>query len=474
MDVIFDQHFLSNISGSELPFAQAQFEIDIGKVGGPSRSCHGSTGDLTNLSEHDMSHWGEEEPHDTHCPIVPHVSDPAMDKEQPSDSPNPSLGLELVDGIRRSARVRRLENALACADDFAVMTADQIEQTFEELEEIFSTLETAAKDLDLPLDPYLPEPRSLADIRRLPLDLQQDWLAASKKELKFVIENETLDGGEEPVRPGDEVIPCMLIYKAKVTSRGFLDKLKARCVARGDLQVKSNDPEHLWSPCVFARTFKVFVAEAVMKNKPIKQLDFIGAFCQAYLKSRLFLQLPKEYMFLLPEYAKYFEGPRLLKKSLYGMDLAAKVWNQDLTEWLLTNSIVSFKQSQVDPSLYVHRNGAEYIFMVIYVDDSLYFGSSPELEKKFTDAMSERFKLELQGWSHWFLGTRLYREADGSYILDQENYVRHILNRYCGKNSPWGLPPFQSTPAPIDYVYSTANRPTSDDEKKLISSTYPD
>ena len=66
---------------------------------------------------------------------------------------------------------------------------------------------------------------------------------------------------------------------------------------------------------------------------------------------------------------------------------------------LVTNSIVPFKQSQVDPSLYVHRDGDEYIFMVIYVDDSLYFGSSPELEKKFTDAMSERFKLELQGWS---------------------------------------------------------------------------
>ena len=63
----------------------------------------------------------------------------------------------------------------------------------------------------------------------------------------------------------------MINFKAKVTSRGFLDKLKAHCVARGDLQVKSNDPEHLWSPCVFARTFKVFVAEAVRRNKVIKK-----------------------------------------------------------------------------------------------------------------------------------------------------------------------------------------------------------
>ena len=121
----------------------------------------------------------------------------------------------------------------------------------------------------------------------------------------------------------------MIIFKAKITSRGFLDKLKARCVARGDLQVKLGDPDHLWSPCVFARTFKLFVAQAVQKNRPIKQLDFVGAFCQAYMRSQLFLQLPKEFAFLVPEHAKYFEKPILLRKSIYGTDVAAKVWNQD-------------------------------------------------------------------------------------------------------------------------------------------------
>ena len=264
----------------------------------------------------------------------------------------------------------------------------------------------------------------------------------------------------------------MIIFKAKITSRGFLDKLKARCVARGDLQVKSGDPDHLWSPCVFARTFKLFVAQAVQKNRPIKQLDFVGAFCQAYMRSWLFLQLPKEFAFLVPEHAKYFEKPILLRKSIYGTDVAAKVWNQDLTEWLLQNKIIPFKQSEVDPSLFVHRNGSDYLFLVVYVDDSLYFGSSNEIEDKFTTAMAERFKLELQGWSHWFLGTRLYRMSDGSYCLDQENYIKHLLNRYCTKDSPFGLPPFQSTPAPVDYVYTKSNRPKDEKEKEEIKEKF--
>ena len=32
---------------------------------------------------------------------------------------------------------------------------------------------------------------------------------------------------------GDEVVPSIIIFKAKVTSLQFLDKLKVRCVVRG-------------------------------------------------------------------------------------------------------------------------------------------------------------------------------------------------------------------------------------------------
>ena len=99
---------------------------------------------------------------------------------------------------------------------------------------------------------------------------------------------------------------------------------------------------------------------------------------------------------------------------------------------------MSFNQSSVDPSLYVYRNeeNGDYLFLIIYIDDCLYFGNNEKTEKSFEKEISSRFKLELQGWSHWFLGTRLYREEDGSYLIDQENYVKHVLNRYCDKNSP--------------------------------------
>ena len=83
----------------------------------------------------------------------------------------------------------------------------------------------------------------------------------------------------------------------------------------------------------------MFVAEAVKFCRPINQLDFIGAFCQGLVKDRIFLQLPQEYAYLLPEYKEYFDSSQLLVRSIYGLNVAAKVWNQDLTEWLTTNKV---------------------------------------------------------------------------------------------------------------------------------------
>ena len=278
------------------------------------------------------------------------------------------MASQQVDGVRRSSR--RQHSNLAVLTNTDELKIEQMCIAFDELSTVFQALDTAAKELDIPLAPYLPEPKSFKEILRLPNDIQAAWIKAIRKEIKFLIENETFRRGE-PLKLGDEVIPAMLIFKAKVTSRGYLDKLKARCCARGDLQQKSEEPDALWSPCVFARTFKMFVAEAVKRKKRIKQLDFIGAFCQGFMKKILFLQLPREYSQLLPEYAEYFSKTLLIQKSLYGTYIAAKVWNSDLTEWLTTNEFIKFTQSTVDPSLFVYRKGNDYLYLIIYVDDSL-------------------------------------------------------------------------------------------------------
>ena len=56
-------------------------------------------------------------------------------------------------------------------------------------------------------------------------------------------------------------MPTKLVLKAKSLADGTLDKLKARTVARGDLQ-KDNDWQDTWSACASIRTVKLFLAFA--------------------------------------------------------------------------------------------------------------------------------------------------------------------------------------------------------------------
>ena len=63
---------------------------------------------------------------------------------------------------------------------------------------------------------------------------------------------------------------------------------------------------------------------------------------KSYVLDRIFLQLPSEYAEFLPEFQEYFQLPHILAKLIYGLNIAAKAWNEDLTERLLTNVEITF------------------------------------------------------------------------------------------------------------------------------------
>ena len=145
----------------------------------------------------------------------------------------------------------------------------------------------------------------------------------------------------------------MIVFKAKVASKGFLDKLKCRIVARGDLMDRGE--EDTWSACVSGKTVKCFLVDAAHHKRKAKQLDFIGTFLQALARGRLWIQLPKEYAKYLPELAHYFDSPQLLNKTIYGFKFASKYWNEDLLHYLKNDKEMGFVQSLYDASLLIKR-----------------------------------------------------------------------------------------------------------------------
>ncbi len=78
----------------------------------------------------------------------------------------------------------------------------------------------------------------------------------------------------------------MEIFKVKIQSDGTLDKLKTRMVMRGGLQDKSISKDK-WSPTASFRSLKMCLAHASHLKVHVGQMDFIGAFLQAKMRTRM-------------------------------------------------------------------------------------------------------------------------------------------------------------------------------------------
>jgi Reverse transcriptase (RNA-dependent DNA polymerase). len=207
--------------------------------------------------------------------------------------------------------------------------------------------------------------------------------------------------------------------RVKLKSDGTLEKLKCRIVVRGDLQNKQSN-EDKWSPTASFRALKMFLGHAARLRVRVRQLDFIGAFLQAKVRSRVFVKLPAVYGEIFPEFKEYCGRPLRLLKSMYGMTFSGKYWYLDLQEWLLSDG---FTQSEVVKCLFfkTFEDGSQ-IFLLDYVDDMLYYGTDESKLREFEDALSARFDLEKMGQAHWYLSTRITQHSNFDVTIDQSRY----------------------------------------------------
>ena len=100
------------------------------------------------------------------------------------------------------------------------------------VKEIFQEL-TPLGESGSEVSQFIPEPRNFAEVTKLSENIKKPWLNATLKEIKNLINNQTLL--IENQNEGEAVTPCMDVYKAKIQFYGSIDKLKLRIVVRGDL-----------------------------------------------------------------------------------------------------------------------------------------------------------------------------------------------------------------------------------------------
>ena len=307
---------------------------------------------------------------------------------------------------------------------------------------------------------FLPEPSSLNQVLKTSESVQQRWGVAIAKEIQGLFDNDTFGTNERPL-PNDEVVPTKLTLKAKLNSYGGLDKLKARVCFRGDMQEKFQI--NLWSPTASIRLLKCFLADAARLDATIYQLDFIQAFIQTKTTRRIFVILDKQYEKFCPKLAQHLGRPLRLKRCLYGADFSGKAWYEALDECL--REVMNFKRSMVEGCLYIYRKGNDWIKMINYVDDALYYCSSDSVRNHFETKLKSKFNLTLLGKAKWYLGMRIMQH-NGFITLDQSQYTKNITSRI--EKSFKNPIKVKDSPLPTGFIPTNDDSPVSEAQKDEV------
>jgi len=271
-------------------------------------------------------------------------SDDDLDDEDIADLEQPGVAVEedispQPVSVSRFGRVRKPNPCYANQAQSYEWEGTAKGTEFEDLAQACASEATAALPNTSDALSWESAPSTIRDIVKMPDGVvKQEWLKSVKKELKTLVDSNTFQ--EDTMHSGETSMPVMETFKVKVKSNGSLDKLKTRLVVRGDLQDK-NITEDKWSPTASFQSLKMFLAHASQLKVRVKQLDFVGAYLQAKMHTRMFVSVPRIFGILFPEYAWCTDEPVRLLMSMYGTTLCGKYWYLDLLDFLLE---IGFKE----------------------------------------------------------------------------------------------------------------------------------
>jgi hypothetical protein len=186
-----------------------------------------------------------------------------------------------------------------------------------------------------------------------------NWRVAMEDEYGALMSNGTW---ELVARPrGSNVVTGKWVFTHKLRADGSFDRYKARWVLRGFTQCPVVDYDETFRPVMKLATVRTVLATAVSHDWPVQQHDVKNAFLHGTLSETIFCSQPIG--FADPAH------PDLvcrLHKSLYGLKQVPRAWYSRFTTYLLS---LGFIEAKADTSLFIFCQGADTIYLLLYIDD---------------------------------------------------------------------------------------------------------
>lgn len=214
----------------------------------------------------------------------------------------------------------------------------------------------------------------------------------------------------------------MFLIKRK--SDGTIDRYKARLVAKGYAQIPGMDFDQVFAPTARLAALQVILAQAALNGEVIESLDISNAYLNG--------ELEKEYEVYMQQPEGFSENGSngetwvcKLKKGLYGLKQAGRMWYQKLGETL---EKLGFKQMNADPSIYVWIKNDVCIILPVFVDDITITSKSDESIAWIKKELSKYFKMRDLGPTTFLLGIKVeYNRKERALELSQKQYILDML-----------------------------------------------
>ena len=211
---------------------------------------------------------------------------------------------------------------------------------------------------------FAPVPKSIS--AALASTDSEKWKNAMVVEINALESNHTWDVVSLP--PGKSALGCKWVFALRPDSSGTLTRFKARLVARGDLQL-DHEFHVTFAPVAKFCSLKILLSIAAFHDLEIDQGDFDSAFVNGLLDEEIYMSQP-------PGFTSGDAHHVLrLRKSLYGLKQAARVWYQTLDSPLKQ---FQFRRVVVDYGVWVQHKTTTLI--LAHVDDMILVGSRSVLD----------------------------------------------------------------------------------------------
>jgi len=150
-------------------------------------------------------------------------------------------------------------------------------------------------------------------------------------------------------------------------------------------------------------------------------MDVVSAYLNGKISEEIYMMQPEGYDDNSGRFCR-------LKKSLYGLKQAGRVWNEELNRVLLNFGLI---RSSKDQCIYFRIENNSILIITIYVDDFLIFFNNIQHAEELQQELSRNFKMKFLGKADTILGIRIQRDLKNKMIsIDQERYIKDILTKF--------------------------------------------